>query len=187
MPALLHQCSTPLLLHLCCRPVLLHLSRNRLPCHNGRAARRLELDYYGLGDYGATALAESLGTEPNREGLSLRGNNVGAHGICAIAATLNIARLQSLDLSQNRMGREGAEALADALARNTTIRSLALGGCQLGQKSIYRTLDALKSNDLLVSLDLSRNNISEASAVLIGKLAAGSESLSMPDLCIKLF
>jgi hypothetical protein len=74
--------------------------------------------------------------------------------------------LQSLSLNSNAPGLEGIKAIADFLSLNTTITSLSLKNCQLGDTSVGYMTKSLGSTSLsrLSQLDLSDNQIGASGA-----------------------
>jgi len=76
-----------------------------------------ELDYKSMGweDKDARLLASLLPSFSNLETLHLTGNRIGDDGAEAVLSALSDSRLGSLDLSDNRIGKAGALAMAAAL------------------------------------------------------------------------
>jgi len=96
------------------------------------AGDELNFRLAGLGDEGATALADVLTTR-----------------------TMSVARI---DLSFNGIGDEGATELAGALKTNACVSELILRGNRIGDAGAKALAGALKSNACVTTLDLARNN-----------------------------
>ena len=82
-------------------------------------------------------------------GVLLQDNMLGDIGAEALAAVLSVcASIRTLDLSWNRIGRKGAQALASSLAAGASsptsgLRSLCLRGNRIGDVGAMRIADAL--------------------------------------------
>ena len=72
---------------------------------------------------------------------------------------LNNPTLTSLTLTKNRIGKEGAQALADALQHNTTLTSLSLIENKIGKEGKQILITTFQTNTTLTSLKLLRNKI----------------------------
>merc|ERR1712007_314830 len=105
-------------------------------------------------------------------GLDLRINKIGDEGAEALAEMLKVnEKVQVLDLRINKIGDEGAEALADDLAVNKTLESLYLTSNGIGDKDAEALADALATNKTLRYLYLQENEIGDKRAE--AKLAPG--------------
>ena len=67
----------------------------------------------------------------------------------------------SLNLFNNRIGAEGARALAEALKTNKALTSLDLRRNSIGAEGARALAEALKTNSALTSLDLRWNSIGD--------------------------
>jgi len=67
-----------------------------------------------------------------------------------------------LNVSNNRIGPQGAEDIGRALALNTKIRGLWIGGNRIGAEGAGKLIDALSSNTTFTTLDLIANQIFDA-------------------------
>eukprot|EP00633_Aureoumbra_lagunensis_P003707 CAMPEP_0197301422 /NCGR_PEP_ID=MMETSP0890-20130614/50389_1 /TAXON_ID=44058 ORGANISM="Aureoumbra lagunensis, Strain CCMP1510" /NCGR_SAMPLE_ID=MMETSP0890 /ASSEMBLY_ACC=CAM_ASM_000533 /LENGTH=734 /DNA_ID=CAMNT_0042780721 /DNA_START=433 /DNA_END=2636 /DNA_ORIENTATION=- len=200
-------------------------SPNRLPEHllsrwewlreladDNQDLTELDLRKKKIGDEGAKALAEALGTNFSLQQLGLAGNNIGDEGARAIAYAFEpnsmymFRTFQKLDLSGNNIGAEGAKALATALATETSFRpqELWLNGNNIGAEGAKALATALGTNPSLQTLelppfrialaetfatntslqklDLSANNIGVEGAIAIGRALATNTSLKALNL-----
>ncbi|MBW8309735.1 MAG: SEL1-like repeat protein [Candidatus Paracaedibacteraceae bacterium] len=115
---------------------------------NLKTAQNLNLAQIALTDIGVITLARYISQNANLMSLNLDSNRIGSEGAKALA---NNTTLTSLDLSQNSIRSEGAEALA----KNTTLTSLDLSSNGIGPEGA----EALAKNTTLTFLDLSFNEI----------------------------
>jgi hypothetical protein len=106
----------------------------------------------GIGPSGGRVLVAALVRHRLRvKGVLLQDNLLGDMGAEALAAVLSVcASLRTLDLSWNRIGRKGAQALASSLAAGASspsagLRSLCLRGNRIGDEGVMRLADALGS------------------------------------------
>ena len=128
------------------------------------AGAEISLRLAGLGDEGATELAEALATSATSVAkIDLSFNGLGDEGATALADALkHNAGMSTLILSGNRLGDEGATALADALKANASVTSLDLAlNHGLGDEGVAAMADALKTNTTLSELRLDGNIIHE--------------------------
>lgn len=82
---------------------------------------------------------------------------------CLLCTCLTIGWVCSseVDLSDNRLGDDGARAMAGMLVKNSTLVSLNLSGNQLTDQAAEHLGPALISNTRLQRLDLSYNSLGE--------------------------
>ncbi len=70
--------------------------------------------------------------------------------------------LESLSLTSNpELSTAGWQSISEGLRSNTTLASLALDYCNLGDVSIIQIMDALRDNPILRDLDLEGNGIGD--------------------------
>jgi hypothetical protein len=90
--------------------------------------------------------------------------------------------LRTLDLSQNKIGPEGASALGKALKFNAVMTELELGVNEIGDEGAKAIAEALKVNAVLTELGLTSNNISPEGAVAISEVLKVNAVLTSVDL-----
>lgn len=86
--------------------------------------------------------------------------------ICLGDGLRNCQKLQTLDLQGNKIGNEGAIAIADGLIhrfQNTTLKTLNLSKNRIGDEGGRQMALMLQVNKSLTELNLASNNLSEAS------------------------
>jgi Ran GTPase-activating protein (RanGAP) involved in mRNA processing and transport len=107
-----------------------------------------------------TAVSEGLKCNTSLKSLHLQRNWMKDDGAKVIADYLKSASslLEKLDLSQNRIGANGAATLADALCENTSLTTLDLGENVLGNAGATAIANALIVNRSLAVLDLAGAN-----------------------------
>jgi hypothetical protein len=91
------------------------------------------------------------------------------------------AALRTLDLSQNKIGPEGALALGEALKVNAVLTKLVLDRNDIGVDGAKAIAEVLKVNAVLTTLDLYNNNIGPEGAIAI------AEALKVNAVVTKLF
>lgn len=150
----------------------------------------LSLAGIGLGDAGMVSLAKALKhTKPPLLTLDLSNNAIGVEGCKALADALpSLESLEVLVLHDNLIGVESAKVLAE---RVTASASAAAAG---SPRSITGSLDwitvtekvalpvgALKRNDL-TTLDLGRQKLGSADAIILAAALKQNTSLTVLDL-----
>ncbi|KAI4146432.1 MAG: hypothetical protein LQ341_002085 [Variospora aurantia] len=125
--------------------------------------RTLDLDQTELSDTGVAQLFGSL-ADLNQYGLPLRHIYLNANGISVIAcrslarylATSNCS-LQSLYISNNPIGDQGAQALAKGLSHNSSLIRLMAQSCGMKNAAAIAIMNALVSSADIMTLDLGLN------------------------------
>lgn len=136
--------------------------------HLARALRRntslreLRLGKQKMRDEGLRQLVSFLVENKTLQVLDLRCNDLGVDGAKHLGVLLSDdCRLSVLNLSGNRIGEKsnvsGAEALAEALTKNKTLRALSLNNNQLCDKALQVLAGALEHNTTLEKLALFHN------------------------------
>ncbi|KAI9149835.1 Leucine-rich repeat-containing protein 45 [Blastocladiella emersonii ATCC 22665] len=114
-----------------------------------------------LGDDGTIAVTKALRENPYVARLDLRGNSIQLEGGLAVAAFLKATRsLEELVLEWNALGLwdEVMGALGDALAINTSLRTLDLRNNKIGPAGTELLAQGLRTNRTLLTLDMRWNN-----------------------------
>ena len=140
----------------------------------------LSLRFTGVADRTCESLGLALATERCRlRALLLGGNGITSAGVAALAASLG--PLRTLDLSANlRMDETGACELARELA-GSSLTSLRLAGCKVGQKGCSRLAAALLRSELR-DLDLSANHFGNGGSDEFAWVLAECEALTSLNL-----
>ena len=128
------------------------LSKMLVHCKN---LRYLDLSSNGLGDNGCLSLAEGLQNHTRLLELKLGGNNITTEGIAAVIPVIKQNHLQHLDLSKCGIG---SDALVDVMCADT-LQTLELSENSLGLDGARILSDGLQRCKQLVELDISYNNI----------------------------
>jgi hypothetical protein len=114
----------------------------------------------------AIVLSKLLGSERFRPAalkkLILEFTSVGDLGVIALASSLNSTSLERLDFGQcSNVGNDGAIALAEAIADNTTLRFLVLQNCKkITDEGGIKMLEAIKKNSTMKSITIQGTGIS---------------------------
>jgi Ran GTPase-activating protein (RanGAP) involved in mRNA processing and transport len=120
-----------------------------------KTIRRINLTTVrNIGDAGAQIMADLLSSNSSLEQLYLAVCGIGAPGSTSIAKALKVnTSLEELEMSCNRrIGDAGAAALADALTSSTSLTSLWLYGCGIGEQGALALGRAVGAN-LALPLD----------------------------------
>eukprot|EP00667_Euglena_gracilis_P030533 EG_transcript_42343 len=111
----------------------------------------------------ASVIADALKTDTTVEELKLQGhlwsgNKMGPEGAKAVAEALrHNATLHTVNLSWNKMGPEGAKAVAEALRHNATLHTVNLSWNKMGPEGAKAVAEALRHNATLHTVNLSYN------------------------------
>jgi hypothetical protein len=116
--------------------------------------------------------------------LRLGYNKIGDEGAKAIAEALKVnAVVTELWLGGNKIGDEGANAIAEALKSGTAVvATLFLGDNNIGVEGAKAIAEALKVNAVLTCFDLSLNNIGDNGAKAIAEALKVNAVLTKLDL-----
>lgn len=116
--------------------------------------------------------------------LNLTNNGIGVAGAFCIAALLELPRptLERVIVDENRIGTEGAAAIANALRSNTSLESLSLRNNEIGSQGAAALSDALQHNSTLRRLDLSCNLIRNTGVIKIAKALSKNSTLKSLDV-----
>ena len=118
-----------------------------------------------VGDEGADELRSAMQRRCRLRHLDVSRNGISARGFRLLALGMRTTFLQSVDVSHNDIGAVGAHMLAGAIGgRLTTVRSVRASFCNLAQggtdpSGAIAVADSLRSNRVLMHLDLSGNSL----------------------------
>ncbi|XP_053568795.1 dynein regulatory complex subunit 5 [Bombina bombina] len=119
----------------------------------------LDLSHNQISDRGSRAVGKLL-SQSKLQILNLCNNNIHAHGAQSIARALaKNTSLTSLNLRLNHMGDEGGHAMCQALLLNQSLVTLHLGSNKLSEPTATMLCQVLSQNTTLKSINLSCNNI----------------------------
>jgi Ran GTPase-activating protein (RanGAP) involved in mRNA processing and transport len=125
-----------------------------------------------IGDSGAEVLADALQSMPTLSELTLTYNSIGNLGSASLGALLENenCHLVDIDLNGNKVGDEGAVALAQGIKSNTSLTHLDLRANVIGDEGVGEFLDTLDANTTLLKLDLRQNSISSSRMMVLDML-----------------
>ena len=128
----------------------------------------LDLSHRAYGDELAILLSDMIGELPSLRRLSMRSNRLSDRGVEAIlAAVCGGARLEALDLSQNKLDGRAIDMLATFLrTENCVLTELELDGADVDDAEIRDLVRALEGNASLRALSLSGNFLGGAAEKL---------------------
>lgn len=133
---------------------------NHLDAH--RESATLSLAYASIADDGCREVAKFIRDNPFVKYLDLRGNNLQAAGAQALANGIKLNRsLRSLNLKWNAIGKDpaGIIALCDVLKSNLTIGHLDLRNNRVNNVGAKAVGQMLMANTTITHLDLSWNDL----------------------------
>lgn len=143
----------------------------------------LDLSLNRIRDKGASFLAQFLAIDPPVICVDLRSNAITSDGSSMIfkaltgnthITTIDISAIDGID--RNRVGTQGATAIASVLKKNDILSSLTISMCGVSEEGCGFIGPALASNKSLLYLDLSANRVGTAG---IKKLFAEDNSLGI--------
>mmetsp|Transcript_16332 Transcript_16332/g.30488 ORF Transcript_16332/g.30488 Transcript_16332/m.30488 type:complete len:1463 (-) Transcript_16332:187-4575(-) len=126
--------------------------------------KELYLQHYGMGDNMAVMLAESLAELPFINSINIADNNLTDAGMKPLLdAAMVMPKLTTLDMSDNVIGPDTADALAELLTKKPpTLERLLLRKADVDDFEGERFVTALIGNETIRELDLSNNLIGHA-------------------------
>lgn len=156
-----------------------------------RSLTLVDLSVSYLTHMDATEVAKGLMVNRSLTSLNASGNFIGGYGrdgrfvrssegMDAIAAALPVCALQSLNLSENRLGPEGIKALVPGLAR-TSLTSLDLSRNSIGAEGAADLAAGLATNGSLLKLDVRLNKLGSEGAEALAPGIAACRSLMALD------
>lgn len=112
----------------------------------------------GIGNEGASALAEVLVDNQTLEKLNVSSNEIGVAGILALAQVVGKCyNLRLFDCSHNDIELRGMSVLAEALKGNRHLQKLILTDCAIDDSAIGVLVKALRHNCTIAQLKLDDN------------------------------
>ncbi|KAK1889510.1 Leucine-rich repeat-containing protein 74A [Dissostichus eleginoides] len=118
--------------------------------------------------------------------LNLNHYGVGPLGTKALAIVLQMLQtnitIQSLNLSNNQLGQEGAYTISKMLSENYYVKSLKLSGNDFDDAAAKYFADALKGDYVIKELDLSHNMFSFTGGQHLGHMLAANVGIEVLNL-----
>ena len=126
--------------------------------------KELNLQHYGMGDEMAQMLAESLADLPFINSINIADNNLTDRGMKPLLdAAITMPKLTTLDMSDNVIGPDTADALACLLTKEPpTLERLILSKADVDDFEGERFVSALIGNTVIKEINLSNNLIGHA-------------------------
>lgn len=138
-----------------------------------------------IADQAATAFYDTLSINESIAKLELRDTNIGSRTILNIAAALQENKnsaVERLFLGLNIIKPESIVVLGQALQSSSSIKTLDLTLCHIGDTGIIGFIDSLSENNSMTELMLAGNNISDVCMEAIAHLLSVNDSLQLLDL-----
>ena len=154
-------------------------------CNNSRV-RTLRLCNFYLSDVDAKALAEIFNCHiVLLEKLDLSHNRIGSVGMEALAqAVVPNTVLKKLVLSDNDVGDDGAKALAEVLNCKTILEELDLSDNGIGNVGVEALAQVIGSNTTLKELSLRGNDVGDVGAKALAEVLNCNNILEELDLSL---
>jgi Ran GTPase-activating protein (RanGAP) involved in mRNA processing and transport len=153
--------------------------------------KQLCLKNQGIGDKAALNLADSIRDTPYIHSMNLSDNRLTDDGMKPILDVLvSLPVLVELDLSQNEIGSDTSEALAQYLGRaDCPLLKLVLKNADVDDFECEGFISALQANTTLKEIDLSNNKIGSAEVLntVMPDLTTGGEAIAdwlREDVCV---
>lgn len=122
---------------------------------------KVELRGNSISEEGIRILAAAFRQQHFIRNISLEWNNIGNSVGILLESLAHCTSIQLLDLRNNKIGAEGASAIASFLETNTSISKIDLRWNEIGTLGCQRILQALPRCPSLKFLEVSGNKISE--------------------------
>lgn len=127
----------------------------------------LDLEWNGLSDGVALAIADYIKSSSTILSISLERNDIRSDGAAAIAEALCTNKsLRNLNLAFNKVGGQACEAFRKALLVNTTLLTLNLSQNAIYSDGASMLVEGLLKNRTLLSINLQSNQAVESFAAL---------------------
>lgn len=137
----------------------------------------------GISHVGATKISCALASNTSITVIDLSNNSLGK-GICSVALALELNNtIQKLKLSGTDTGREGGEAIVEALTVNKSLAVLDMGRNSLDDLVVTKLARSLKLNTSLRQLSLRSNSFSTIGALCLSFALYDSTNLQTVIEC----
>ncbi|XP_030628529.1 dynein regulatory complex subunit 5 [Chanos chanos] len=147
----------------------------------------LKIQQSKVDDAKCRVLVNYLLEHPSLQELDLSHNIIGDRGARAIGKLLNKSALKTLSVYDNQIQGPGAQAIAHALTKNTTLLSLNLRLNRIGDEGGQALAQALLKNETLVYLHVGANEMTEPTATAVSQALVMNTRLKSINLsCNKL-
>lgn len=140
---------------------------------------------------GADELGSALQEADDITKVVLSGNGISSEGVASLCSKLAGTALQSLSITgverganahmSNRVQGKGGKGIAKMLkSKATQLKTLVLSGSNVGDDGLAAVVKGLAGNTVLTALDLHRNQITDAGALLLARaLETGGRGLEL--------
>ncbi|KAI4877557.1 hypothetical protein NFI96_028584, partial [Prochilodus magdalenae] len=142
-----------------------------------KSLKVLKINRSKVDDEKCRVLVKYLLDHPSLLELDLSHNLIGDRGTRALGKLLNRSHLERLDIYNNQIQGSGAQALAHALSKNTSLLSLNLRLNRLGDEGGQALAQALLKNNTLLNLNLAANELTEPTATALSHTLVQNSTL----------
>ncbi|XP_036438696.1 LOW QUALITY PROTEIN: dynein regulatory complex subunit 5 [Colossoma macropomum] len=147
-----------------------------------KSLKVLRINQSKVDDEKCRTLVSYLLDHPSLLELDLSHNLIGDRGARAIGKLLNRSRLEWLDIYDNQIQGSGAQALAHALSKNTSLLYFNLRLNRLGDEGGQAVAQALLKNSTLQNLNLGANELTEPTATALSHALVQNSTLRSLNL-----
>jgi hypothetical protein len=120
------------------------------------------------------------------ESIDLTGNGIGPEGARALASWLNVStKLRAIELRGNPLGDEGVSQLAYGMGNSMTLTTLGLIQTDASNDGAASLAASLRKTTALVALELSYNYIGESGAKALADAVISSDMLRLTRFSIE--
>eukprot|EP01116_Phalansterium_solitarium_P011603 TRINITY_DN27338_c0_g1_i1.p1 TRINITY_DN27338_c0_g1~~TRINITY_DN27338_c0_g1_i1.p1 ORF type:complete len:632 (+),score=262.65 TRINITY_DN27338_c0_g1_i1:103-1998(+) len=145
----------------------------------------LSLSRNKIGDAGAKAIAQFIGSSRTIQSIDLSHNKIGpAAGRFLGLAMRDNQSLESINLEKNDLGSIGTKEIAEALrvSPSTHLKVLILASNKIDERGAQDLSEMLRLNRVLVKLDLATNFLCDAGATHFGAAIRDNKTLQFLDI-----
>ncbi|CAK9105363.1 Leucine-rich repeat-containing protein 74B [Durusdinium trenchii] len=161
-----------------------HLVPEPLGLGKGKESSELNLKHYGMGDRHAQVLADSIGAMKNLKTINLRQNRLSGDCVGRLLQNARHLRLCVIDLSENKVSKSSAAALASLAKESPSLAVLKLNHVDMQPKSLATLCKGLqKPSCVLKALHLSDTKLFDKTCgAALGEMLAVNRSITVLNL-----
>ena len=166
-----------------------HLQPKPFGMTSYREDKKIDLQFFSIGDSYAHAFSEGLKHFKTLESLNLRSNRLSEKGAYQILSNLHYHPVRYLSLSDNFLGEKSIECILSILkSPKPYLKHLNLENTKISYITVNALASVLCTNKSLVHLGLAKNNLQFSSCKALKEMLNYNEKLIKLDLhwnCIK--
>lgn len=136
------------------------------------------LEHRPIPEEAALALSKTLPAHDETETLSLHNSSIGNAAVKHIGEVLEKLNAKTLNLSNNKIGDEGAADLARGIAQNLTLTEVNLENNEVSDAGAAALAATLQQKPAIIALNLSGNRISQGGVRALADVLASDRNFS---------